>query len=47
MRKLSISEVLFIARCPGWRMRASLLLWLIGPRDLAQQVIQNQRGKAR
>jgi len=47
MRKLSISEVLFIARCPGWRMRAALLLWLIGLRGLAQRVIQNQRGSAR
>jgi len=39
--------MMFIARRPGWRMRAALLLWLIGLRDLAQQVIQNQRGSTR
>ena len=47
MRKLSISELLFIARCPGWRMRAALLLWLVRLRDLAQRVIQGQRGSVR
>ena len=47
MRKLSIAELVFILRCPGWRMRAALLLWLIGLRDLAQRVIRGQRGSAR
>jgi hypothetical protein len=35
MSRLSIAEMMFIARCPGWRMRAELLLRLIGLRDLA------------
>ena len=47
MRRLSISEMMFIARCPGWRMRVALLLWLIGLRERAQQVSQNQRGRPR
>jgi hypothetical protein len=47
MRRLSIAEMMFIARCPGWRMRAALALWLVGLRDLAQRVIQGQRDRAR
>ena len=47
MRRLSIAEMMFIARCPGWRMRVALALWLVGLRGLAQRVIRGQRGSAR
>jgi hypothetical protein len=39
MKKLTITEVLFILRCPSWRMRAALCLWVVGLRRQAQRLI--------
>jgi hypothetical protein len=40
MKRLSIPEVLFILRCPSWRMRAAMCLWVIGLSRQARRLIE-------
>jgi hypothetical protein len=40
MKRLSITELIFIERCPSWRVRAALCLWAIGLRRQAQRLIE-------
>jgi len=40
MKRLTATEVLFILRCPSWRMRVAMCLWAIGLRRQAQRFIE-------